>query len=169
MARFVRLAEQSEVDAEHLHAPTVVATPGGTRLGYGPGRQEALAEQREQLLVSAPSNRSLVRPIVEGALGLCLLMILMGALSDMSGSATQGRGLMGGAVMSAMVVFLGFQGVRSASPALLLCYALATVLLLGAGLLLGLAGVVPHAALHVGGIVMAIASVRTNLDRRFVV
>jgi hypothetical protein len=59
--------------------------------------------------------------------------------------------------------------VRAASPALLLVYALATVLLLAAGLLLALPGVLPHAPLHAAGLAMALAAVRTTLDRRFLV
>jgi hypothetical protein len=54
-ARFVRLAEQSEVDAEHLHAPVLIKGPGGTRLGYGPGRQEGVPE-------AAAAAAVLVRP-----------------------------------------------------------------------------------------------------------
>lgn len=67
---------------------------------------------------------------------------MLGALSDMTGSSagTTGYGLSPaiGAVFAALLAFVGFQGVRSASAMLLRIYALGSVLLLTAGLLVGL-------------------------------
>ncbi len=60
-------------------------------------------------------------------------------------------------------------GVRSAAPMLLRVYALGSVLLVTAGLLLSLPGIVGHAQLHLAGIVMALGIVRLASNQRFLI
>jgi hypothetical protein len=134
-ARFVRLAGSGE-EAEHLRAPVVLLGPGGgARLGYAaaPSNEEEARnneeeEARGQTLVSAPPGRSLLRPLLEGALGVVLVTLLLGALAEMTsgtysplGSKTPGN------MLTALLVLVGFQGVRSSVPFLIRAYALGEV------------------------------------------
>ena len=131
-ARFVRLAGSGE-EAEHLRAPVVLLGPGGgARLGYAAAPSEEARnneeEARGQTLVSAPPGRSLLRPLLEGALGVVLVTLLLGALAEMTsgtysplGSKTPGN------MLTALLVLVGFQGVRSSVPFLIRAYALGEV------------------------------------------
>lgn len=170
MARFVRLAEQSEVDAEHLHAPVVIKGPSGTpQLGYLPARQEGIAADggAGRILVSASAPRTLGRPIVEGGLGIVLLLVLLGSLTDMG--ASKAPRTMIGAVVMAVLAFVGFQGVRTTAKSLLMVYAIGTAGLLFAGFVFGVAGIVPRAPLHAAGVALALLAVQAAAPRRFLV
>lgn len=178
-ARFVRLAGQSE-DAEHLRAPVVLKVPGGVKLGYAPhvgeANQDAVA--RDEVLVSGPPGRSLLRPLLEGALGVVLITLLLGSLSDMTNNTTasgsnsagsSGVSPIVGAVLSALLVLVGFQGVRASAPGLLRAYALGAVLLLLVGLLFNLPGIVSHGQLHAVGVILAVSVVRLSSPQRYLV
>ncbi len=189
MARFVRLAGESvglDDGAEHLRAPVVLRSPpnGSAKLGYAQQHQDNnnnhhnnAVRARDEVLVRGAAGRSLLRPVLEGALGVALISILMGSLSDMTGSSASSSASSSssslspavGAVLSALLCMVGFQGVRGASPLLLRLFALGELLLLSLALLLGLPGVLARALLHCAALVLAVALVRLARPRTYIV
>ena len=190
MARFVRLAGESvglDDGAEHLRAPVVLRSPpnGSAKLGYAQQHQDNnnhhnnnAVRARDEVLVRGAAGRSLLRPVLEGALGVALISILMGSLSDMTGSSAASSSASSsssslspavGAVLSALLCMVGFQGVRGASPLLLRLFALGELLLLSLALLLGLPGVLARALLHCAALVLAVALVRLARPRTYIV
>lgn len=181
---FVRLAEISNVDSEHLHPPLVVLGPEKNgipdlKLGYGPdARQEGIVlraaapffmpwKDQDAILVSAPHARSILRPISEGALSVVMLLIFLGALTDMTSAARSQ--LLPAAIFSCVIVLVGFQAVRQGSSNFLTVYVLLTILLLYLGFAGLLRGVLSHAALHVFAIILGLYNARNLRGKRFIV
>ena len=158
--------------AEHLHPPVILESPGTSsalKLGYGQNMDDLVIEQsdRDELLIRTPAPLSLVQPLAEGALAVVLLLVFLGAITDVTGSAHTVSAL-GGSVASVLVAAVGFQGMRSRSRLLLTIYALLSGALLMGGMF-GFQGVLTHAGLHVVGMVVGLLLAQNFAPRTFCV
>lgn len=173
-ARFVRLAEETEVVSEHLRPPVALAAPGGIqtqKLGYSAaalrGQPEIEQVGRDELMVRMMPPRSLMRPLSEAALAVVLMLLFLGAVTDIMERRTADEPINIAVPLTNLAVGLvGFQAVRQSSLVILLLYALLTTALLAAGIL-GLHDLLMHAAVHIAGLVVALLIAQSMRPLKF--